>query len=149
MLTCHSISSNRWITLAMHPRFDFQAVLFLLQQNRKYKAVHSQSYLPCLDIAVRACIHVSGNSTTISRWRFNPRAHWCERHCWVVLSYFCFTCYFLWAAVAIEPSSGASISVPVNSLQLARSGNIPMRFVSARLSSSYVIFKTCYRSMKF
>jgi hypothetical protein len=31
----------------------FKAVLLLLRQNLKYKAVHILAYLPCLNIAVR------------------------------------------------------------------------------------------------
>jgi hypothetical protein len=44
---------------------DFQAVLLLLQQNWKYKVVHIQAYLPCLDIRVEQNSrsgHVSRNS---------------------------------------------------------------------------------------
>jgi hypothetical protein len=45
----------------------FQAVLLLLQQNRKYKVVHILAYLPRLDIAVRpngVSGRVSGNGIT-------------------------------------------------------------------------------------
>jgi hypothetical protein len=44
----------------------FQAVLLLLQQNRKYEVVYGLAYFPRLDLAVISngkSVRVSGNST--------------------------------------------------------------------------------------
>jgi hypothetical protein len=65
------------------------------------------------------------NIWTISRWQFNL----CERLCWILLSYI-LSAAFASHVIPVSrtrnrATSYASISVPANSLQLSRSGNIP------------------------
>jgi hypothetical protein len=55
----------------------------------------------------------------------------------VCLLYFFLRVYTLEATLAIQPSSGASIGVPTNSLQMARSGNIPKRYICRLRVMSY------------
>jgi hypothetical protein len=82
---------------------------------------------------------------TISMWRLNLRTYCCDRHCSVVFSYM-FSVVVCFACIPCEQSPNRAVKLHLhrrsaNSLQLARSGHIPMLYTSIYTYIYIYLFK--------